>query len=103
MAMTKINFQNLPNTTTPIDDINLNLLQNNAEDYINETKTDLTANITKILKALGLDTDTYSSNSIYAVGDLVIYNNAIYECTTAITTAEEWNQEHWTLVPIIVN
>lgn len=53
--------------------------------------------------ALGLNENTYDSTSTYAVGDLVIYNNAIYECTTAITTAEEWNQEHWTLVPIIVN
>nr|DAL65804.1 MAG TPA_asm: ChiA1-BD-binding domain protein [Caudoviricetes sp.] len=52
--------------------------------------------------ALGLNENTYDSTSTYAVGDLVIYNNAIYECTTAITTAEEWTESNWTLVPIIV-
>lgn len=60
-------------------------------------------NISNIRTALGLSTDTYSSTSTYALGDLVVYNNMIYECTTAITSAETWNQEHWTLVPIIVN
>ena len=37
--MDKINFQNKPNTTTPINATNLNQLQDNVESAINETKT----------------------------------------------------------------
>ena len=33
--MQKINFQNLPNTTTPVNDTNLNLLQDNVENALN--------------------------------------------------------------------
>ena len=40
--------------------------------------------------------DEYSNNSTYAVGDLVIYNNTLYKCNTAITQAEEWDSTHWT-------
>jgi hypothetical protein len=38
----------------------------------------------------------YSASATYAVGDLVLYNFYIYECNTAITTAEAWNANHWT-------
>ena len=38
----------------------------------------------------------YSASSTYAVGEYVMYNNALYRCTTAITTAEEWTAAHWT-------
>lgn len=37
----------------------------------------------------------YSASSTYAVGDYVLYNGLLYECTTAITTAEAWNSAHW--------
>ena len=57
----------------------------------------------KLLTAFGLDTDTYDETSTYAVGDLVVYDNTIYECITAITTAEAWDSSKWTIVPIIVN
>ena len=56
-----------------------------------------------LFTALGLHDDTYDSTSTYAVGDLVIYDNSIYECTTAITTAEAWDSSKWALVPVIVN
>ena len=38
----------------------------------------------------------YSSSSTYAVGDRVRYGYYVYECNTAITTAESWNAAHWT-------
>ena len=45
-------------------------------------------------------TDVYSISSTYAVGDYCIYENTLYKCTTAITTAEAWNSAHWTAVNI---
>ena len=40
--------------------------------------------------------DSYDSTSTYSVGDLCIYENELYKCTTAIETAEEWTVAHWT-------
>ena len=40
--------------------------------------------------------DEYSSSSTYAVGDICMHNGQLYECNTAINTAEEWNSSHWT-------
>ena len=37
----------------------------------------------------------YDSTATYAVGDYCVYNNELYRCTTAITTAEAWNSSHW--------
>lgn len=69
-----INWQN---GITPINETNMNKLV--QEDMI---------------------TDVYSSSSTYAVGDYCIYENTLYKCTTAITTAETWNSAHWTAVSI---
>lgn len=44
--------------------------------------------------------DYYDSTATYAVGDYCIYNNELYRCTTAITTAEAWNSSHWTEVNV---
>ena len=38
----------------------------------------------------------YDSSRTYALGALVLYKGALYECTTQITTAEAWNPAHWT-------
>ena len=43
---------------------------------------------------------SYSSSSTYDLGDLCLYHNLLYECTTAITTAEAWTAAHWTQVNI---
>ncbi len=58
--------------------------------------------INSLMNALGLNVTTYDNTSNYALGVTVIYNYAIYECTTAITTPEDWNSAHWTLVPLFV-
>lgn len=42
----------------------------------------------------------YSSSSTYDLGDLCLYHNLLYECTTAITVAEAWTVAHWTQVNI---
>ena len=43
---------------------------------------------------------TYSSSNTYSVGDYVIYDNVLYVCNTAISTAEAWNSSHWTQTSI---
>lgn len=42
-----------------------------------------------------LVSDAYSATSQYAVGDYCIYNDALYVCTTAISSPEAWNSSHW--------
>lgn len=37
----------------------------------------------------------YNSSSTYSVGDLCVYNDRLYVCTTDITTAEAWTSSHW--------
>ena len=38
----------------------------------------------------------FSASSTYAVGDYVIYEGQLYQCTTAVTTAGSWNSSNWT-------
>lgn len=40
----------------------------------------------------------YSSSSTYVVGQCVTMSGYIYQCNTAITTPEAWNNAHWTNV-----
>ena len=44
--------------------------------------------------------DEYSASSTYAVGDMVLKDGQLYECNTAITTAEAWTAAHWTAVTV---
>ena len=50
--------------------------------------------------ARGSIADAYSASSTYALGDHVLYNGQLYECNTAITTAEAWTAAHWTAVTV---
>lgn len=59
-------------------------LQDNTEDEVD--RLDINC---------GTTTDTYNSGSTYAINDIVIYENKIYRCTTAITVAEEFNSSKW--------
>ena len=54
-----------------------------------------------LLTALGLDTDTFSTSTAYSSGDLVVYDNKIYEFTASHTGA--WTGTDVALVPIIVD
>ena len=38
----------------------------------------------------------YDSTSTYTLGAYVMHDNKLYECTTAITQAENWTAAHWT-------
>lgn len=46
--------------------------------------------------------ELYSSSATYEVGQKVRYGTFLYECNTAITTAESWNAEHWTVLPSLL-
>ena len=37
----------------------------------------------------------YSTSDTYAVGEYCWYSGQLYECVTAITTAESWTAAHW--------
>ena len=54
-----------------------------------------------LLTALGLDTDTFSTSTAYSSGDLVVYDNKIYEFTASHTG--DWTGTDVNLVPIIVD
>ena len=45
--------------------------------------------------------EDYDATSTYAVGDCVLYQRVLYQCTTAIPTAEAWNSAHWTAVKAV--
>lgn len=38
----------------------------------------------------------FSTASTYAIGDLVIYSDNLYKCTTAVSTAGAWDASKWT-------
>ncbi len=102
MAYAKQIWKDLPDETTPITKERLEHIENGI--FENSTVANGLGNlVAKTLEVLGLKDDTYDSTKTYAVGDMVVKDYAIYECTTAITTAETWNSDHWTVVPIIVN
>ena len=61
-----------------------------ANQLVNKAYADsLTANISSTIAP------AYNSSSTYDIGDYVLYNNQLYRCTAAITTAEEWTAVHW--------
>ena len=43
----------------------------------------------------------YSNVSTYAVGDYVTHDGKLYKCTTAIATAESWDDAHWTQTTVM--
>jgi hypothetical protein len=46
---------------------------------------------------------TYSPTATYALGDLAIYDNKLYRCTTAIATPEAWSVGKWTQITDSLN
>lgn len=54
-----------------------------------------------ILTLLGLDTDTFSSSTAYSSGDMVVYDNKIYQFNASHSGA--WTGTDVNLVPIIID
>ena len=40
--------------------------------------------------------DEYDNTATYAVGDIVSYGGLLYICSTAVTTAEDFDDTKWT-------
>lgn len=40
--------------------------------------------------------DEFSTTATYAVGDYVMYKSKFYKCTTAVSTAGDWDENDWT-------
>lgn len=71
----------------------------------NQTPEDLQMKLSQLTNDAGYAKSSivapeYSEEATYDVGDYVTYENTLYKCNSKITTAEEWNPEHWTAVNV---
>lgn len=83
MAYNPTDWQNLPDTTTPITKNRLNNIETGIKTLDN---------------AIGIS--DYDNTATYEIGDYCRYNNQIYKCNTTISTAENWTIAHWTSTSI---
>lgn len=69
--MQKINFQDLPSTSTPIDSTNLNLLQQNVEDDIGDLSTLNTTEKSSLVGAINsiINSNKNQNNGYFRIGD----------------------------------
>lgn len=88
--MDKINWVN---GTTKLNKTTMDQFQDNIEAGIEEVRN-------YVEEVIGIETDTFSTSSTYNVNDIVIYENKLYKCTTAVTTAGEFDDNDWTEVSI---
>ena len=84
MSYSKTTWQNLPNTTTPVNATRMNNIENG---------------IANADGAIGVN--AYSNSSTYAIGDYCIYNNKLYKCKVAITAGETFTSSKWEQTNII--
>jgi len=70
------------------NDAIITLLENEVTTEATTRATNDTALATQIAEA-------YDSTATYPLGALSIHEDKLYECTTPITTAEEWTAGHW--------
>lgn len=73
----------------------LEVMQYNDLDTASKTIIDA---INSVLDNLA---DEYDESSTYSVGDCVQHNGLLYQCNTAITTAEQWDSTHWTQIKAV--
>lgn len=66
------------------------------QNSISSLSTSTTSSINELRTAENaMISDGYSTTKSYKIGDLCIYNNVLYRCTTAIDEGEAWNSSHW--------
>lgn len=68
---------------------------NEIKDVINNT----------IIKTLGLTTQTWSSSDTYSIGDIVVYNNLLYQNLTGTNTSTNPTSDstNWEQTTILVD
>lgn len=80
------------------DPINVTGFKPTATLVIDSTKV-TEANLKALEDVLyGIDAAAFDATKTYAVGDYVTYQTKTYKCTTAVTTAGEWDSTDWTEV-----
>lgn len=72
------------NNTTPINETNLNKIESGIEN-----------------NDINIGEENYDNTRTYEVGDIVRYNEKIYKCITAITTAENFDSSKWEQTNIV--
>lgn len=73
--MTKITFEDLPSTNTPLNASNLNTMQDNVEDAINSVDTELNSKQDTLVS--GTNIKTINNNSILGSGNITIGSSTI--------------------------
>lgn len=81
MAYVKTNWVN---NTTPINETNLNKIESGIKN-----------------NDINIGEENYDNTRTYEVGDIVRYNEKIYKCITAITTAENFDISKWEQTNIV--
>lgn len=81
MAYSKTNWVN---NTTPINETNLNKIESGIKN-----------------NDINIGEENYDNTKTYEVGDIVRYNEKIYKCITAITTAENFDISKWEQTNIV--
>ena len=81
MSYTKTNWVD---NTTPIDKNNLNKIESGIKN-----------------NDINIGEENYDNTKTYEVGDIVRYNEKIYKCITAITTAENFDISKWEQTNIV--
>lgn len=82
------------NGLTGVVTLSANNILYNTTDTIKDKFDD----VDTILDNLAVDmAPAYSPSNTYAVGDRVTYQGRIYVCTTAVTTPEAFNIDHWSV------
>lgn len=61
---------------------------------------DINTAFAKIDSIVGAIARKYDNTDTYEVGDYVQYNGDFYKCSTAVTTAEDFDNTKWTAVVI---
>ena len=90
----------LPADQNSYDNTSSGLDATNVQDALDELSQKPSVDAYTKQESDAFITDEYDATSTYAIGDMVIHDNALYVCSTAITTAEAWNSAHWTLTDI---
>lgn len=72
----------------------------NFTSALDTTNKTITGAINEVAQGGGGGTDViaedFDSTATYAVGDYCIYEGSLYKCTTAVTTAGDWDSSDWT-------